>query len=474
MIKIFNTFTNQKENFEPLNFPKVKIYVCGPTVYDDIHVGNARSAVNFDVIRKYLIDQGYAVTYVVNLTDIDDKIISKALKEKKDFKEVSEQYINAYFQVIDDLKIKRADLYPKATDHIGEMISFIQDLLSCQAAYVSEGDVYFSTKKFETYGKLSKKKAEFLMEGTRAEKSELKKSPADFALWKSSKLGEPFWLSPWGNGRPGWHLECSTMIRRHLGNSIDIHGGGIDLIFPHHENERAQCEILTGVPFVKYWVHNGFLIMDGEKMSKSIGNILKAKDAIRQFTPEVLRYFFLSAHYRAPLNYTYEAIQACQVGLDEFQMTFARIEEVLKYASQNQGENLLTLKIFIEKAEEQFHSAMQDDFNTPQALAVLFDLAKEIRRLLSKTSSAVSPDVKIWLIKAREFLIKFGTLLGIVKELSEDIPQEIYEQAFMRACFKKESKYQQADQIREKISNMGFLIEDLHDGKFRIFSKGKK
>ena len=291
MLKVTNTLSGKKEVFEPLTPGQIQMYVCGPTVYDDIHIGNARSAVNFDTIRKYLIYSGFSVKYVMNITDIDDKIIKKAIDEKKDFHEIAGTYTQAYFEVMKKLGVLPPDVQPKATDSIPEMVELISGLIANGHAYVSGGDVLYDSKSFQTYGKLSGKNLEELIEGIRVEKNDTKKNPTDFVLWKTAKPGEPSWDSPWGKGRPGWHIECSAMVRKHLGDSIDIHGGGVDLIFPHHENEIAQCEAFTQKPYVKYWLHNGFIEISGQKISKSLGNIWKTKDALADFRP-VLRVVF--------------------------------------------------------------------------------------------------------------------------------------------------------------------------------------
>lgn len=326
-LRVWNTLSGRKEVFEPSAFPKVSFYVCGPTVYDDLHVGNARSAVVFDAIRKHLSFCGYAVRFVMNVTDVDDKIIQRAQKEKKDWRAIADHYTQNYRKVLEALQVAPPDVQPKATEHIGEMIELIEKLIERGKAYAAGADVFFHTPSFPPYGKLSKKNLEEMLDGARVEPHPAKRHPADFSLWKAAKPGEPAWDSPWGKGRPGWHIECSAMARAHLGGRVDIHGGGVDLIFPHHENEIAQCEAAFDEPFVKYWLHNGFLEMGGRKMSKSLGNIQKAKDALARFSGEVLRVFFLSAHYRSPLAYEEEALCAVKAGLDEFTRTLWRLPE---------------------------------------------------------------------------------------------------------------------------------------------------
>ncbi|HTC22091.1 MAG TPA: cysteine--tRNA ligase, partial [bacterium] len=359
MIKVTNTLSGEKESFQPLHPPGVKMYVCGPTVYGDIHIGNARSAVNFDVIRKYLVYCGFQMTYVVNITDIDDKIIKNSIEEKRDAREVAETYTKAYFEVMEKLGVQKADFNPRATEFIGEVIELVSGLLEKEHAYAVPStefgkDVLYDSTSFKDYGKLSGKNLEELLEGARVEKNEAKKSPTDFVLWKASKPGEPQWDSPWGKGRPGWHIECSAMVRKLLGDSIDIHGGGIDLIFPHHENEIAQCEAFTEKPYVKYWLHNGFIEISGQKMSKSLGNIWKAKDALADFRPEVLRYFFLSAHYRSGLNYDRPILEAAARGWEEFNQTFQRIEDALSGPDGIDLMDLLELRLGIDEVENKF------------------------------------------------------------------------------------------------------------------------
>ncbi len=475
MLKVTNTLSGDKEAFKPLDPPQVKMYVCGPTVYGDIHIGNARSAVNFDVIRKYLLYTGYKVKYVMNITDIDDRIIKKAIEDKSDYNEVAETYTNAYFDVIERLGVLKADLHPKATEYVKDMIDLISGLVAKDHAYVVPStdlgkDVLYDSTTFKNYGKLSGKNLEELIEGARVEKNDTKRNPTDFVLWKASKPGEPQWDSPWGKGRPGWHIECSAMVRKLLGDSIDIHGGGIDLIFPHHENEIAQCEALTGKPYVKYWLHNGFIEISGQKMSKSLGNIWKAKDALADFRPEVLRYFFLSAHYRSGLNYDRPILEAAERGWEEFNQTFQRIEDALLGPDGNSPMDLLELRLSIEEMENKFKEAMDDDFNTPRALAVLFDLARETRRVLSQ-SARPTAGAKSLLGNALEKLNQLGGLLGVVSSKRVPIPQEIEELAQARVQMKAEKNFQKADEIRDKVLEMGFTIEDVKGGQFRILPK---
>ncbi|MCL5270600.1 MAG: cysteine--tRNA ligase, partial [bacterium] len=370
-IQIYNTLTRKKEPFEPLNPPTVTIYNCGPTVYDRFHIGNARVFVVMDMVRRYFEYRGYRVRYVQNLTDIDDKIINRAREEGIDWTAVIDKYIAAYFEDAHKLRIRPANVYPRATEHIDDIIRFIGVLLDRGAAYAANGSVYFSVSHSKEYGKLSGRKVEDMLEGARVEVSEEKRDAADFVLWKAAKPGEPSWDSPWGPGRPGWHIECSVMATKHLGETIDIHSGATDLIFPHHENEIAQSEAATGKPFVRFWMHNGFLKIDNEKMSKSLGNFIRIDQILERHDPATVRFFLLAAHYRHPMDLTAEA-------LEEARGAVRRINDGLET-----GAKLLELNNYTQPAmdshevkvlRERFEASMDDDFNTPRALAVLFDV----------------------------------------------------------------------------------------------------
>src|SRR5665213_3417696 len=471
MLKVTNTLTGKKEVFESLIPSQIKMYVCGPTVYDDIHIGNARSAVNFDAIRKYLIYSGFSVKYVMNITDIDDKIIKKAIDEKKDFHEIAGTYTQAYLEVMKKLGVQPSDVQPKATDSIPEMIELITGLVNRGHAYVSGGDVLYDSKSFPAYGKLSGKNLEELIEGIRVEKNDTKKNPTDFVLWKTAKPGEPSWDSPWGKGRPGWHIECSAMVRKHLGDSIDIHGGGVDLIFPHHENEIAQCEAFTQKPYVKYWLHNGFIEISGQKMSKSLGNVWKAKDALSKFKAEVLRYFFLSAHYRSGLNFDLATLDSCRRGWEEFNNTFIRGEQVLNLKSVSYYPmNLLEVRSAIDEVESDFKNAMDDDFNTPRALAVLFEFSKTIKTFLSE-HVYINDAGKNVLKESLSVMHRLAKVLGIIfydknDENDSAALREVKRLAKMRKILKQEKKYKEADELRKEISNWGFTVEDAKNGEF--------
>ena len=384
MLKVFNTLTGRKDSFEPLVPGQVRMYVCGVTVYDYSHLGHARSALVFDVIRNYLRFSGYAVKYVKNFTDVDDKIINRASVEGKTSAEIAETYLRSYQEDMKRLGVVEADVEPKATEHIPDIITMIQTLIAKGHAYRLNGDVYYEVKTYPAYGRLSKRKTEDLLAGARVEVDERKRNPIDFALWKSSKSGEPAWDSPWGPGRPGWHIECSAMSMKHLGDTFDIHGGGQDLIFPHHENEIAQSCSATGKEFARYWIHNGFVQINQEKMSKSLGNFFTIREVFEkwgyraQVTGEVLRYFLLSTHYRSPLDFSDQGLQEAKRALDGFYGLFQRLDEI----TQSEGPGDSQLQQVLERRSAGFREAMDDDFNTPAAIAQFQDLRGEVNRLL--------------------------------------------------------------------------------------------
>ena len=378
-LKVYNTISGKKEDFTPVTEGKVKLYVCGVTVYDHCHIGHARSAIVFDTIFRYLRSKGYEVTYVRNFTDIDDKIIRKAHAENVAWQEIGQKYIQSFYEDMDALGILRPSHEPRATEHIGDMIALVDTLLKKGHAYNIDGDVYFSVDSFNNYGQLSKRPLEDLMAGARVEVDEKKKNPLDFALWKASKEGEPSWDAPFGAGRPGWHIECSVMSTLYLGNPFDIHGGGKDLVFPHHENEKAQTEAATGERFVNYWVHNGFVNIDREKMSKSIGNTLLIRDFLKEYHPEVLRLFYLSNHYRSPVDYSTQSIDDINTALHRLYYTRERAIEAQK-GKQFEPRPFAMAEQMVKK----FAEAMDDDFNTALAISYIFDLSKEINRMVEK------------------------------------------------------------------------------------------
>ena len=413
-MKIYNTLACGKEEFIPLSPGRVTIYACGVTVYDHCHIGHARSAVVFDIMRRYLKYKGLDVLYVRNFTDIDDKIINRAKQEGIAWDQVAQKYTDEYYKDMDMLGVKRADVEPKATEHIPEIIDIVQGLVQKGYAYESEGSVYFSVNQFHDYGKLSKRDKDDMVAGARVEVDERKKNPLDFVLWKQSKEGEPFWESPWGQGRPGWHIECTAMSIKHLGESFDIHGGGADLLFPHHENEIAQSEAFTGKPFAKYWVHNGFITINKEKMSKSLGNFFTIKEVLNEFDPEVVRFFLLSTHYRSPIEFSDEQLREAESSIDRYYSTVIRIDDFLSKGEGGDQElsragTLFSefLAVFLHKFEE----AMDDDFNTALAIGHIFELIREANKFLdNKPSGAKSREL---LAHTKELLMNVGTTLNI-------------------------------------------------------------
>ena len=412
-LKIYNTLSGKKESFQPVEPGKVKMYVCGPTVYDSCHIGHARSVVVFDVIARYLRVKGFEVTYVRNFTDVDDKIINKANETGLESSVIAIRYINEFHNDMDQLNVERPNIEPKATEHIKNIIQLIEILIKKDFAYIVNGDVFFSVEAFTDYGKLSSRKLEDMEAGARVQIDKRKKNPFDFALWKSSKPNEPYWKSPWGNGRPGWHIECSAMSTKLLGETIDIHGGGKDLIFPHHENEIAQSEAAFGKPFVKYWVHNGFVNINQEKMSKSLGNFLMVKDVIKMCHPEAIRLFLLSNHYRSPIDFTDKILFESSAALDKIYATKNRIEKEMPVNTDNQ----------IHAKNEQhsdcwnrFCRAMDDDFNTAGGVGVLFEIAHGINRLLDNKKQNLSKDDAHSILCYRNDMLKISDILGILCE----------------------------------------------------------
>ncbi len=464
MLKLYNTLTKQVEELIPLNPPNVGMYICGPTVYDFFHIGNARTFIMADIIRKYLEFKGYNVKYVMNLTDIDDKIIKKSIEEKIPASEVARKYSEAFFEDIKRLNIKPATLYPKATEHIDEIIKMIKALVDSHAAYNVNGNVFYDVPGFNGYGKLSGKNIEELESGARVEIMEEKKNPLDFALWKKSKEGEPFWASEWGNGRPGWHIECSAMSCRHLGETFDIHAGGNDLIFPHHENEIAQSEASNKKPFVKYWIHFGFLNINKEKMSKSLGNFFTAREVLAKYSAEAIRLFFAQAHYRGPIDFSDELLDAAEKGLEKLKNFRSTIETALNKNKQDGIDPGFDFQSF----EKRFISALDDDFNTPQAIAVIFDFVKEANKTIAENDNL---HLKFY-IAVKSFLIKTaGDVLGIIsfekKELKQDslLENELIKILIdIRLKAKSEKNFQLADDIRKKLENLGITLKDTKEG----------
>ena len=478
VLKIFNTLTGKKEEFCPVEEGKVKMYVCGMTVYSDAHIGHARTYLAFDIIRRYLEYKGYKVIYVQNITDIDDKIIKSANERGMDPLEYSRYYTERCLNDMDALGIRRADIYPKASEHVNDMIDMIKKIIENGYAYVSNGDVYFSVEKFKEYGKLSKQKIEEMKAGARVEPGEKKKNPLDFALWKSAKPGEPKWKSPWGEGRPGWHIECSVMSTKYLGVPFDIHGGGQDLIFPHHENEIAQTEAAYGNGFANYWMHVGLLKIKGEKMSKSIGNIISIREAIKMYNPEVIRFFFASMHYRSPPNFTEEAMENAKRSLEKIY----RVYDLLRYyEGRRDGEEDEEIGRFVEELKMKFEEAMDDDFNTPLAMKSIFEFIDKVNnKLRDKNLGPKSCKV------AREALLKFCNILTLLQDVKDEIIdidkiKGLFEKYGIdkdvksgeegveillkrREEARKKKDWELADSIRDDLKKLGIEVEDTRRG----------
>ena len=476
-MKIYNTLTGKKEEFIPFATNEVRIYACGVTVYDYCHIGHARSAIVFDVMRRYFHHKGFHVTYVRNFTDIDDKIINRAQQEGIPWDAVARKYTDEYYTDMDRLGVERADIEPKATEHIGEIIAIVQKLIEKGFAYQADGSVYYSVDAFPTYGKLSKRDKDEMIAGARIEVDERKRNPLDFALWKKSKEGEPSWQSPWGEGRPGWHIECTAMSMKHLGESFDIHGGGADLLFPHHENEIAQSEAASGKPFVKYWVHNGFITIDKEKMSKSLGNFFTIREVLDRFDPEVVRFFLLSTHYRSPIEFSDLILQEAEVTIDKYYTTIMRVQDVSE--KKTDGRELLSragelFSVLLDSFMGKFEEAMDDDFNTALAIGHVFELIRELNRFLDSKPASLK-DIQL-VLSAQERLTQAGKILHLfgrtplewyaslmkVKRigLSEaEIQQKITERRDAR--IRKDWKL--ADTIRQELEEKGIILEDKKD-----------
>ncbi len=458
MITVYNTLTKRKEEFKPLVPSNVKMYMCGPTVYDYFHIGNGRSFVVSDIIRKYFEYKGFNVKFVMNLTDVDDKIIKKANEEKVEPGKVTQKYIDAFMEDIAKLKVKKADIYPKATEHIDEIIKMIKTLEEKGMAYNVNGNVFYNVKLFNGYGKLSGKNIEDLESGARIEINEDKNSPLDFALWKKAKKGEPYWESPWGNGRPGWHIECSAMSCKHLGETFDIHAGGNDLIFPHHENEIAQSEGANGKPFVNYWLHFGFLNINDEKMSKSLGNFFTARDILKVYSAEAIRLLFAQTHYGGPLNFSEELLQASKKGLEKLENLKLKIVAGLKEEDKKKE-----VQFDFEKFYKAFETAMDDDFNSPQAVAVVFDFIREVNKAITENEK---PGHKFY-IQVKEFLKRTaGGVLGIIdfnakEDTGASLENELIELLInLRTEAKQNKNYSMADKIRNELNALGVELQD--------------
>lgn len=475
---IYNTKTGKKEELIPRETGKVTMYVCGPTTYNYIHLGNARPVVFFDTVRRYLKYKGYEVLYVQNFTDVDDKIINRAREEKDDPIALAARYIEEYFRDADALNVIRADMHPRVSEHMAEIIDMVRTLVDKGYAYDVDGDVYYDVHKFESYGKLSGRTLEDMRAGARVDVDERKNHPMDFALWKSAKPGEPAWESPWGQGRPGWHIECSAMSLKYLGTNFDIHGGGFDLIFPHHENEVAQSEASTGEPFARYWMHNGFITVNQEKMSKSLGNFFLVREILDKFKPEVVRFYLLSTHYRSPLDFDDEKLTAAGKGLERLRTSLRLLDEALAggrepgFATPDAG-----LAGRLDELRSQFETAMDDDFNTALATGIMFDLARDINSFLLSASANTSAGYAA-LQKAKELFYTFNGVLGVLKtdekgkilldepageddSLVEKLLQVIIQ---MRQNARKNKDWAAADGIRDRLKEIGIVLEDTPSG----------
>ncbi|OGQ07177.1 MAG: cysteine--tRNA ligase [Deltaproteobacteria bacterium RIFCSPLOWO2_12_FULL_40_28] len=474
-LKIYNTLARKKQEFVPLNPPKVGMYVCGVTVYDECHLGHARAVFTFDVIYRYLKHRGYEVTYVRNFTDVDDKIINRANQEGVSWKVIAEKYIAAFGRDMGDLGTLVPTHEPKATEHIAHMQKIIKGLVEKQMAYPIEGDVFYSVRKKKDYGKLSGKKIDELEAGARIEIHEAKKEAIDFALWKKSKPDEPQWDSPWGPGRPGWHIECSAMSMHFLGSTFDIHGGGRDLMFPHHENEIAQSEGFSEKPFVRYWIHNGFININAEKMSKSLGNFFTIHELLKRYHPEALRLLILAAHYRSPLDYTEKIMEATQASLDRWYATLARVSTQCQASSKSKDHPPKDLVNKVESLVSAFEEAMDDDFNTAKVVGLLFDLVREWNKYLDGTTEISGKTCQTFLKAAQTIhgvLGLFGSdpqvylnqvkALKMVKVTLSD--EEIQEKINQRNSARQTKNWALADAIRNELASLGITLKDNPDG----------
>ena len=459
-MRIYNTLTRRKEELKTITDGEVKIYACGPTVYNYIHIGNSRPLCVFDTLRRYLEYRGYKVNFVQNFTDIDDKIIKQAIEEYSDYKTVSEKYIKEFWTDAKGLNFREATVHPKATENIDEIINIISTLVETGYAYpVENGDVYFSPKKFSGYGKLSHQPLEELEAGARINIGELKREPMDFALWKGAKPGEPYWESPWGKGRPGWHIECSAMIHRFLGNTIDIHCGGQDLIFPHHENEIAQSECCNGVPFAHYWMHNGYINVDNVKMSKSLGNFFTVRDVAEKYGYEPIRYLMISSQYRSPINYSVDIIEQCKASLQRLYTCRNNLDFALENATDIVPENAEEIKKQLDSRREQFIEAMDDDLNTADGISAVFELVKDINVNVIDSKSAE-------LIKyAIDLFDELTNVLGLVYNRDTgSLDEEIEKLIEARQNARKEKNWAEADRIRDELKAQGIVLEDTPQG----------
>ncbi len=460
MIKVYNTLNKKKEEFIPLTPGEVKMYVCGPTVYNFFHIGNGRTFIVFDTIRRYFEYRGFKVDFVQNFTDIDDKMIKKANEEGTTVKKIGDTYIKEYYQDADALNIERATVNPRATEFIGEIIKFVKGLVDKGYAYEVDGDVYFSTKKFEGYGKLSGQNIEDLQSGARISVDERKKDPMDFAIWKAQKPGEPAWNSPWGMGRPGWHIECSCMAKKLLGETIDIHAGGSDLKFPHHENEIAQSEALTGEPFARYWLHSAFVNVNNEKMSKSLNNFFTAREILERYDADVIRFLMLSAHYRQQLNFSEDLLESAKASVERIYNAIGNLENLIDEVSiEEMNEEEKAYLESLNKYKEKYIEKMDDDFNTADAITAIFDLIKDTNTNITIDSS------KELAQKALELIRELGAPLGMFQKSTKgNLEEEIEALIAKRQQARKDRDFALADKIRDELKDRGIVLEDTPQG----------
>lgn len=459
-MRIYNTLTRKKEEFKPIEEGKARIYVCGPTVYNYFHIGNARPFVVFDTLRKYLEYRGYKVKFVQNFTDVDDKIINKAREEGVTAPEISEKYIAEYFKDAAALNVKKADVHPKVSEHIPEIIDFVSTLIDRGYAYEVNGDVYFSTRKFKGYGKLSKQNIEDLEAGARIAVGEIKADPLDFALWKAQKEEDEIaWDCPWGKGRPGWHIECSAMAKKHLGDTIDIHAGGQDLQFPHHENEIAQSECCNGVPFANYWMHNGYITIDNEKMSKSKGNFFTVRDILEDYSGEVIRFFLLSGHYRNPINFSDALMEQAKAGLARMENAKENLKHLIANSGGEMTDDEKAALDRYDKYREEFIAAMDDDLNTADAISAIFELVTAINTAVKDGAS------REFAQKSLDTLMELATVVGLLQQDADDeIDDEIQKLVDERQEARKARNFAQADEIRDMLKERGITLKDTPQG----------
>ncbi|CUQ33618.1 cysteine--tRNA ligase [Clostridium baratii] len=460
-MKLYNTLTRKKEEFVPITPGEVKMYVCGPTVYNFFHIGNGRTFIVFDTIRRYFEYRGYKVKFVQNFTDIDDKMINRANEEGTSVKKVGDKYISEYYTDADALNIERATVNPRATEYMNEIIKFVKELIDKGYAYEVDGDVYFSTKKFEGYGKLSGQNLDDLQAGARINVDERKKDPMDFAIWKAKKPGEPAWKCPWGEGRPGWHIECSCMAKNILGDTIDIHAGGMDLAFPHHENEIAQSEALTGKPFAHYWLHSAYVNVNNKKMSKSLNNFFTARDVLKEYSSDVIRFLMLSCHYRIQLNYSKDLLDSAKASVERMYNAIGNLENLIDEVSRVEmnDEEKEYLKS-LDKYRQKYIEKMDDDFNTADAITAIFDLIKDINTNVNSESSKELAEGALSLIR------ELGAPLGMLQESTKggDLAAEVEALIEQRQQARKDRDFALADKIRDDLKDRGIVLEDTPQG----------